>query len=109
MGFAEHPPLMSARGRSPHAHRYAVIMAGGVGSRFWPQSRRRRPKQFLALDGGRTLLQETARRLRGLVPWSRIVVVAPRDLARLIRGQLPALPAGHLVIEPAARGTAACL
>jgi mannose-1-phosphate guanylyltransferase len=84
-------------------------MAGGVGTRFWPHSRRRRPKQFLALDGGRTLLQETARRLRRIVPWTRIVVVAPRDLAPLVRRQLPALPRGHLVIEPAARGTAACL
>jgi mannose-1-phosphate guanylyltransferase len=108
-GFAEHPPLMSARGGSARGRRYAVIMAGGVGTRFWPHSRRRRPKQFLALDGGRTLLQETARRLRGLVPWSRIVVVAPRELAPLVRRQLPALPRGHLVIEPAARGTAACL
>ena len=84
-------------------------MAGGVGTRFWPQSRRRRPKQFLALEGGRTLLQETARRLRPIVPWSRMVVVAPRDLAPLVRRQLPALPRTHLVIEPAARGTAACL
>jgi len=100
---------MSARGRSAQAHRYAVIMAGGVGTRFWPQSRRRRPKQFLALEGGRTLLQETARRLRPIVPWSRMVVVAPRDLAPLVRRQLPALPRTNLVIEPAARGTAACL
>lgn len=84
-------------------------MAGGVGTRFWPHSRRRRPKQFLALDGGRTLLQETVRRLRGVVPMSRICVVAPRDLARLVRQQLPSLPRDHLVIEPAARGTAACL
>jgi mannose-1-phosphate guanylyltransferase len=99
---------MSARGAAPRA-RYAVIMAGGVGTRFWPHSRRRRPKQFLALDGGRTLLQETAHRLRGVVPWSRIVVVAPRDLAALVRRQLPRLPRANLIIEPAARGTAACL
>ena len=84
-------------------------MAGGVGSRFWPHSRRWRPKQFLAIESKRTLLQETARRLRGLVPWPRIVVVAPRDLAPLVRRQLPALARENLVIEPAARGTAACL
>jgi len=100
---------MSAREAAARAHRYAVIMAGGVGTRFWPHSRRRRPKQFLAVRGRSSLLQDTARRLRGLVPWSRIVVVAPRELAALIRQQLPALPRANLVIEPAPRGTAACL
>jgi mannose-1-phosphate guanylyltransferase len=84
-------------------------MAGGAGTRFWPQSRRRRPKQFLAIDGGRTLLQATAHRLRGLVPPARLVVVAPAELASLVRRQLPALPRQNLVIEPAARGTAACI
>jgi len=98
---------MSAR--RAHSHRYAVIMAGGAGTRFWPHSRRRRPKQFLAIDGGRTLLQETARRLRGLVPAAHVLVVAPRELAALVRRQLPALPRENLLIEPAARGTAACL
>jgi mannose-1-phosphate guanylyltransferase len=100
---------MRRRERAAVGRRYGVIMAGGVGSRFWPHSRRRRPKQFLAMDGKRTLLQDTAARLRGLVPWQRIVVVAPRDLAPLVRRQLPQLPKANLVIEPAARGTAACL
>jgi len=100
---------MPARRTPARARRYAVIMAGGVGTRFWPHSRRRRPKQFLAIDGGRTLLQETARRLRGLVSPARVVVVAPRELAALVRRQLPTLPRENLVIEPAARGTAACL
>jgi mannose-1-phosphate guanylyltransferase len=100
---------MSARqGRAPD-QRYAVLMAGGAGTRFWPHSRRRRPKQFLAVQGARTLLQETARRLHGLVPPARVVVVAPRALAPLVRRQLPALPRGNLLIEPAPRGTAACL
>jgi mannose-1-phosphate guanylyltransferase len=61
------------------------------------------------MEGRRTLLQDTAARLLGAVPWSRIVVVAPRDLAPLVRRQLPALPRPNLIIEPAARGTAACL
>lgn len=100
---------MTTRQAPARARRYAVIMAGGAGTRFWPHSRRRRPKQFLAVQGGRTLLQETARRLRGLVPLARVVVVAPRELAPLVRRQLPALPRQNLVIEPAARGTAACL
>jgi mannose-1-phosphate guanylyltransferase len=80
---------MSARSASGHGSRYAVIMAGGVGSRFWPYSRRRRPKQFLAIEGRRTLLQDTAQRLRRLVPWPRILVVAPRDRAPRVRRQRP--------------------
>lgn len=100
---------MATRGSTARGRRYAVIMAGGVGTRFWPHSRRRRPKQFLAMDGRRTLLQETAARLLGLIPWARVVVVAPRDLAPLVRRQLPLLPRDNLIIEPAARGTAACL
>ena len=91
------------------SHAYAVIMAGGIGSRFWPRSRRRRPKQFLAIRGSRTLLQETVERLKGLVPLDRVLLVAPRDLAPLIREQLPRLPRANLIIEPAARGTAACI
>lgn len=98
---------MPARHSRPR--RYAVIMAGGAGTRFWPHSRRRRPKQFLAIAGGRTLLQATVRRLRGLVPPARVIVVAPRPLAALVRRQLPALPRANLVVEPAARSTAACL
>jgi mannose-1-phosphate guanylyltransferase len=100
---------MSARPAHTRAHRYAVIMAGGVGTRFWPHSRRRLPKQFLAMLGRRTLLQATADRLRGVVAATHIVVVAPRDLMPLVRRQLPALPRENLIIEPAARGTAACL
>lgn len=89
--------------------RYAVIMAGGAGTRFWPLSRARRPKQFLQLTGRATMLQETARRLRGVVPRSRILVVAPPAHVRLVRAQLPWLAAANLVVEPQPRGTAACL
>jgi mannose-1-phosphate guanylyltransferase len=93
----------------PRRARYAVIMAGGTGTRFWPYSRRTKPKQFLAIDGRWTLLQHTARRLRGLVPAERTLVVAPRAFAELIREQLPMLPPDNVIIEPAARGTAPCL
>lgn len=89
--------------------RYAVIMAGGAGTRFWPLSRAARPKQFLHLAGRGTMLQETARRLRGVVPRSRVLVVAPPAHAKIVRAQLPWLPPDNLVIEPAPRGTAACL
>jgi mannose-1-phosphate guanylyltransferase len=91
------------------ASRYAVIMAGGSGTRFWPASRRRRPKQFLAMEGGPTLLQATVRRLRGLVSPRRVLVVTPPEFAALVRHQLPALPRENVLIEPAPRGTAACL
>jgi mannose-1-phosphate guanylyltransferase len=89
--------------------RFAVIMAGGAGTRFWPLSRAARPKQFLRLAGRGTMLQETARRLHGVVPRSRVLVVAPPAYTRLVRAQLPWLAAENLVIEPAPRGTAACL
>lgn len=89
--------------------RYAVVMAGGSGTRFWPQSRRRRPKQFLTVSGRASLLQETVARLRGVVAPERVLVVASREVAPLIREQLPRLRSENLVIEPAARGTAPCL
>jgi mannose-1-phosphate guanylyltransferase len=84
-------------------------MAGGSGTRFWPLSRRRRPKQFLPIEGTRTLLQATAGRLHGLVPPAHVLVVAPAELAGLVREQMPALPRQNVLIEPAARGTAACI
>jgi mannose-1-phosphate guanylyltransferase len=91
------------------AHRYAVIMAGGIGSRFWPHSRRRRPKQFLPVRGRFSLLEDTVGRLRGLVDADKILVVAGPEFSHLIREHLPSLPAENLVVEPCARGTAACL
>ena len=89
--------------------RFAVIMAGGAGTRFWPLSRAARPKQFLHLAGRGTMLQETARRLRGVVPRQRVLVVAPPAHVRLVRAQLPWLTPANLIVEPAPRGTAACL
>lgn len=100
---------MPTGNRPARTHRYAVIMAGGFGTRFWPQSRRRLPKQLLAIHGRRSLLQETVRRLKGVVPLHHIVVVAGGDLAQQIRSQLPELPRENLLIEPDLRGTAACL
>ncbi len=91
------------------ADRYAVIMAGGTGTRFWPRSRRRFPKQLLRITGPRTLLQETADRLRGLVPPDQILVVTNRDHAAEVRRQLPRLPAANVLIEPVGRNTAPCL
>ncbi|MGE3496834.1 MAG: mannose-1-phosphate guanylyltransferase [Candidatus Binatia bacterium] len=84
-------------------------MAGGAGTRFWPLGRARLPKQFLTLYGRRPMLVETAARLRGVVSPDAVLVVAPPALAPLVRAQLPRLPRRNLIIEPSARGTAACL
>lgn len=92
----------------PHA--FVVIMAGGGGTRFWPLSRRAQPKQFLAITGGRTLLQETWDRALLLVEGpENIVVVTSADYEELTREQLADLPADNLLLEPQARNTAPCI
>jgi mannose-1-phosphate guanylyltransferase len=88
---------------------YAVIMAGGVGSRLWPRSRANTPKQFLDLLGPRTLLQETVDRIEPLIPLSRILVVAGKDLEAEVHSQLPGLPAENILAEPGPRNTAPCI
>jgi len=88
------------------AELYAVILAGGRGERFWPWSTPERPKQFLPLLGPQTLLQQTAERIRLLLPWERIFVSANRSHASLVASQLPALPSDHLLLEPRGRNTA---
>lgn len=86
--------------------RHAVILAGGSGVRFWPLSRRSRPKQFLPLAGGRSLLRSTFERLLPLVPAERIWVVTSRRHARRVARELPEVPARHILAEPVARNTA---
>ncbi len=88
---------------------HAVIMAGGSGTRFWPASRRGRPKQFLALGGAAPLLRRTYERVEPLVGAEHIWVVTSRATARTTRKLLPELPEGNLLAEPAARDTAACV
>jgi mannose-1-phosphate guanylyltransferase len=85
-----------------------VILAGGKGERFWPLSRRHRPKQFLCLDGSdRSLLQATADRLLAVAEgWESIWVVTASHLAAGVREQLPELPAENLLVEPEGRDTA---
>lgn len=85
---------------------FAVVMAGGSGTRFWPASRRARPKQFLPVWGGRPMLSETCARLAGLVPWERVLVVTAESQVGLVRAVLPALPRENVLAEPAARNTA---
>src|SRR5260221_8028566 len=86
---------------------YALILAGGSGERFWPLSRRARPKQLLKLVSQRTLLEETVIRLEGLVPNERILVLTNVDQEVAVRGLLPDLPSENIVAEPAKRDTAA--
>lgn len=86
---------------------YAVIMAGGGGTRLWPASRRQRPKQSLRLLGDRTLLQLAVDRLRPFLPVERILIVTGADQVDLLRSQAPELPAESFVVEPSPRGTAA--
>ena len=88
---------------------HAVIMAGGSGTRFWPLSRRKRAKQFLPIVSDRTMLEETVRRIRPLVPPRRIYTVANAAQTRTIRRILPGLPEAHYIVEPAARNTAPSL
>lgn len=87
-------------------HTYAVIMAGGGGTRLWPLSRKERPKQLLPLIGQETLFQSTVTRLENLFPPERILVVTVEEQAREMYLQMPQIPAENYIIEPAPRGTA---
>lgn len=82
---------------------YALILAGGRGTRFWPLSRRALPKQCLSLDGGPTLLQRTVARLDPLIPPERVLVVTGPDMVDPVREQLPGC---GILVEPSGRNTA---
>ena len=88
---------------------HAVIMAGGSGTRFWPESRGARPKQLLQLVGERTMIQSTVDRLGRFVPPERVLVVTSAALVDQVREQLPQLSATSLVGEPCRRDTAPCV
>jgi mannose-1-phosphate guanylyltransferase len=87
---------------------HAIIMAGGSGTRFWPASRRDRPKQFLSLAAETPLLRMTFDRLSGLVPVNRVWVVTTAATIEATRNILPELPADNVLAEPVGRNTAAC-
>lgn len=91
-------------------HNYCVIMAGGVGSRFWPLSRTSKPKQFLDILGvGRTLLQQTYDRFIQIVPPENIYIVSNKDYGSIIEEQIPDLPKENILLEPFRRNTAPCI
>lgn len=85
---------------------YALIMAGGTGTRLWPRSRTATPKQFLPLMGDRTMVQETADRILPLVRPEQIIVVTGQRYIDLVAEQLPDVPRQHLIGEPSGKGSA---
>jgi mannose-1-phosphate guanylyltransferase len=87
-------------------HYYAVIMAGGGGTRLWPLSRQSRPKQMLELVGERSLFQAAVQRLDGLFTPDRIYVVTVEDQAQALQEQAPEIPPENYLLEPMPRGTA---
>lgn len=84
-------------------------MAGGSGTRFWPESRRAHPKQFLTLAGDRSLLQQAVDRCAGMIPADRVRVVTNAAHAAETRKQLPDLASKHVLLEPCGRNTAPCI
>lgn len=88
---------------------HAVIMAGGSGTRFWPASRKRTPKQLLPLAGRETLIQQTVARCQPWVPAERVFVVTNGVQVEQTREQLPQLASDHFLVEPCGRNTAPCV
>jgi len=89
---------------------YCIIMAGGIGSRFWPLSKTTRPKQFIDILGtGETLIQQTYRRLSKICPKEHFLVVTNLDYREMVLGQLPELNEEQILCEPLRRNTAPCI
>jgi len=93
----------------PHLPRYAVVMAGGSGTRFWPRSRSRLPKQLLPVLGRRSMIQDTVARIVPPLRRANVFVVTARAHARAVHAQLPRLAAGRVLVEPEGRNTAAAI
>lgn len=90
-------------------HNYALILAGGGGTRLWPKSRMKVPKQFLKLNGQKTMIQVTADRFSKLVEWEKIIVVTMAGYQDLVKEQLPQVLEENIIVEPAKRDTAMAL
>jgi len=89
---------------------YCVIMAGGIGSRFWPLSKANMPKQFLDILGtGRTFIQQTYDRFKKICPDENFYVVTSSDYKDLVQKQLPELRPDQILLEPLRRNTAPCI
>ena len=91
-------------------HHYVAIMAGGIGSRFWPMSRTDLPKQFLDILGtGKTLIQQTYERYSKLVPAENIYIVTAQEYVDIVKSQLPNFPEENIIAEPSRKSTAPCI
>lgn len=88
---------------------FAVIMAGGKGTRFWPRSREKMPKHLLDISSERTMIRETVDRIRPLVPAERTLIVTGKSHAAEMIRQLPEIPPENILIEPVGRNTAPCI
>ncbi|MCW9096556.1 MAG: sugar phosphate nucleotidyltransferase, partial [Ignavibacteriaceae bacterium] len=88
---------------------YVVIMAGGVGSRFWPRSKKKKPKQLLKIFGENTMIQDTVTRISGLCPKENILIVTNEKQRDGVAEQLPDIPPENIIVEPFGRNTAACI
>ena len=88
---------------------FALILAGGAGTRLWPRSRAALPKQLLALTGGDTMMQATVKRVLPIVPLEHIFVATNREYGPLIKEQIPGLPTSNIVEEPSSKNTAPCI
>jgi mannose-1-phosphate guanylyltransferase len=88
---------------------YAIIMAGGVGSRFWPRSKKKNPKQLLKIFGENTMIQDTVGRISGLCPKENILIVTNEKQRDGVAEQLPDIPSENIIVEPFGRNTAACI
>jgi mannose-1-phosphate guanylyltransferase len=93
----------------PKESLYAVIMAGGKGTRFWPRSREKMPKHLLDIEGRKSLLEETVQRVKPLVPAERTLIVTGRNHAVPLIRLLPEIPRENIIVEPVGRNTAACI
>ena len=91
-------------------HHYVAIMAGGIGSRFWPMSRSNFPKQFLDILGsGKTLIQQTFDRYAKPVPKENIYIVTAHEYVDIVKAQLPGIANDNILAEPSRKNTAPCI
>jgi mannose-1-phosphate guanylyltransferase len=93
--------------REVESHRYAVVVAGGSGTRLWPLSRKNLPKQMQSLMGDQTLIAETIERIGAVVPIENVFVSTTANYAGMVHDLVPQIPVDNIIVEPVARGTAA--
>jgi mannose-1-phosphate guanylyltransferase len=88
---------------------FALIMAGGLGTRFWPKSRQKHPKQLLKISGEKSLIQNTVNRLVPVIPENKILLVSTADQLSELKKQLPDIPNNNYIVEPKGKNTAPCI